>query len=187
MKRLNPRVVRTQKKLADALASLTVERGFENLSVTAVRKRAAVGQATFYRHYKSLDELLTHVMQTSMQEITEILQEQETLHDEAVAALTYMKTHHNRLRLYLALPPAHPVRDLVKETMVELITERYQVREASRVPQDVWASHTVESIFSFLDLHLSSIDSHTPEELTDFFVDLILSAAEPRPSYPQNE
>lgn len=180
MKTLNPRILRTRKKLADALASLTVERGYENLSVSAVRKRAKVGQTTFYRHYKSLDELLTDVIQTTVQEITELLQQQETLHDETVAALTYMKTHQNQLRLYLALPPTHPVHDIVKETIAKLITERYQVREASSVTQEVWANHTVEFILTFLDLHLNNLDDHTPEQMAAFFVDLILFSAEPR-------
>ena len=187
MKPLNPRILRTRKKLADALASLTLERGYENLSVSAVRQRAKVGQATFYRHYKSLDELLIDVMQTAMGEIIEIIKQEETLYDEAVAALAYMKTHRNRLRLYLVLPPTHPVRDIVKEAMVKLITERYQVREASTVPQVMWASHTVESIFSFLDLYLDNIDDHTPEQMATFFVDLILSSAEPRQPYPRND
>jgi AcrR family transcriptional regulator len=55
---LDPRVARTQRLLHDALIELTLERGWNELSVQQVCARAGVGRSTFYVHFADTEELL---------------------------------------------------------------------------------------------------------------------------------
>ncbi len=60
--KVDKRVLRTQQDLRSALLDLTVERGYERISVQDILDRAAVGRATFYAHYRSKEELLIRSM-----------------------------------------------------------------------------------------------------------------------------
>src|SRR5437879_11312519 len=45
------RVKRTQKALARALIELTLEKGYEAITIRDITDKAEVGYATFFRHY----------------------------------------------------------------------------------------------------------------------------------------
>lgn len=54
----DPRVVRSQERLRAALLSLTLERGWDDVSVQDVCARAGVGRSTFYVHFADREDLL---------------------------------------------------------------------------------------------------------------------------------
>ncbi|MEO7432312.1 MAG: TetR/AcrR family transcriptional regulator [Dokdonella sp.] len=51
------RGVRTRGELASALIGLMHEKGFDDISVLAICRRANVGRSTFYAHFEDKDEL----------------------------------------------------------------------------------------------------------------------------------
>lgn len=180
MKRLNPRAALSRKKLGDALISLLLERGYEMPSITAVRKRAKVGHMTFYRHYSSLDELLADALRTTMLELAQLLREQETIYDETVALFRFIDEQQDRFRVLIDLPATNPVREIVKTEAVKIVFERWDARGATPVPKDVSLNHLVESSQVFIRWRLNYIDDHTPEQVAQYFDDLILAGAEYR-------
>jgi AcrR family transcriptional regulator len=56
--KLDRRVERTRQRLREALLSLIVERGYEKVTVQDVLDRAEIGRATFYKHFRSKEDLL---------------------------------------------------------------------------------------------------------------------------------
>ena len=178
MKRFNARALKSRRKLGEALVSLILERGFDKLTVTAVRKRAEVGHATFYRHFRTLDELLTDILLNTMRELAQRLREQENIYDETVALFRFIKEHQDRFQIYVDLPPTHPVRDILKAEAVKIVVDRWEARGASPVPEELAINHVVESSYTFIRWHLSHIDDHTPEEAAEFYYDLIVAGAE---------
>src|SRR6185312_4355849 len=56
------RVKRTQNLLAKALIELTLEKGYEAVTIRDITERADVGYATFFRHYHDKDALLLEVV-----------------------------------------------------------------------------------------------------------------------------
>jgi AcrR family transcriptional regulator len=67
------RITRTRQALGAALVALTLERGFERLSVRDLAERAGVGYATFFRHYASKEVLLEDVSEATLRDLTELL------------------------------------------------------------------------------------------------------------------
>lgn len=57
-KREDRRVLRSRRALRDALVSLVIERGWDNVSIQEVCERADVGRSTFYAHFGDKEELL---------------------------------------------------------------------------------------------------------------------------------
>ena len=58
----DPRVRRTRKLLQQALMELTVEKGFDTITVSDITARAEVNRSTFYRHYLDKYDLLEKLM-----------------------------------------------------------------------------------------------------------------------------
>ena len=52
------RVRRTRQLLRDALVELTLERGYDRITVQDILDKADVGRSTFYAHYRDKDDLL---------------------------------------------------------------------------------------------------------------------------------
>jgi AcrR family transcriptional regulator len=58
MSRVDRRVARSKRALRDALVSLALERGWDQVSIQELCERADVGRSTFYSHFGDKDELL---------------------------------------------------------------------------------------------------------------------------------
>src|SRR3954467_14417133 len=58
---LDKRIKRTQKRLASALIDLTLQKGYEAVTIRDITDYADVGYATFFRHYHTKDDLLEDV------------------------------------------------------------------------------------------------------------------------------
>ena len=56
--RTDRRVRRTRQLLRDALVELTLERGYDRITVQDILDKADVGRSTFYAHYRDKDDLL---------------------------------------------------------------------------------------------------------------------------------
>lgn len=52
------RVVRTRKRIQDALVDLILEKDYEKITVQDILDRADVGRSTFYAHYQDKEDLL---------------------------------------------------------------------------------------------------------------------------------
>ncbi|WP_437569691.1 TetR/AcrR family transcriptional regulator [Sorangium sp. So ce542] len=52
------RVQKTRKLLSDALVSLILEKGYDQVSIQDIIDRANVGRSTFYAHYENKEQLL---------------------------------------------------------------------------------------------------------------------------------
>lgn len=185
MKKINPRVARSRNKLGDALCSLGLERDYETLSITEITKRAGIGYSTFFRHYQNVEELLIDIMLTTMGEIKELLQAEESVYDEIVALFKYVREREDRFRFYFSLPYSHPIRRNLKEEAAKLVVERYEAADTSSVPLVVSVNHMVEATFAFFSWHLDHINDHRPEQLATFFMDLILTTVETKALSPR--
>lgn len=57
-KNTDRRIIRTRQRLTNSLRELIVEKGYEQITVQEVLKRARVGRSTFYAHFESIEHLL---------------------------------------------------------------------------------------------------------------------------------
>lgn len=72
------RVRRTRKLLQTALMELTIQKGFETVTVKDICEQAMVNRATFYRHYTDKYDLLDQYMEELYGLLDQSLDEQES-------------------------------------------------------------------------------------------------------------
>src|SRR4030065_462062 len=73
MEKIDRRIKRTQKMLQEALISLTLEKGFDAVTIRDITERADVGYTTFFRHYPDKEALLADVLNSMRVEFLELL------------------------------------------------------------------------------------------------------------------
>ncbi len=73
MENADRRVRRTQKLLKAALVAVTLEKGYQNVTIQDVTERADIGYRTFFRHFSGIDDLLVAVGQETLIELRKIL------------------------------------------------------------------------------------------------------------------
>jgi AcrR family transcriptional regulator len=55
---IDRRIQKTRKLLIESLISLTIEKGYENVTIQDIIDKANVGRSTFYLHFENKDQLL---------------------------------------------------------------------------------------------------------------------------------
>jgi AcrR family transcriptional regulator len=92
----DPRVTKTRAALAQAVLALASEKPFADVTITEIAERAGVGYASFFRHYKDKDALLTAVADTMIEDLVAIIMPamlEEDTRAASVAICAYAEAH----------------------------------------------------------------------------------------------
>ena len=90
MKKLDRRVRRTQHALRTALIELTLEKGFEAVTILEITERADVGRSTFYAHFADKEDLLQDSIEMLHRHLEERIRARDTrLNGEVHPALAF--------------------------------------------------------------------------------------------------
>src|SRR5690348_18037849 len=98
------RVRRTQQLLAKALIALTLEKGYEAVTIRDITERADIGYATFFRHYRDKDELLQDVLDVVLAELIALLRTPLSADDQQATGtilFRYLQEHEEVVRVLL--------------------------------------------------------------------------------------
>ena len=178
MKKLDRRVLRTRQSLSDATISLALEIGYEAITIKTLTKHAQIGYATFFRHFKSKDELLLHVLQSGLEEMLELLNPEMTSFDEALTAYRHIKKNPGIFSLFANLPRDHKVIAIVFEAISGSVKTRYVSRDESFIPQEVAINHLVTSIIELIRWWVEHDMKYSVEQMATIQSELIVKATE---------
>ncbi len=178
MDSLKAPTTRTRQALADALVTLALEQGYDSLTIRAVTKRANVGYATFFRHFKSLDELLAHTMAHTFQDLTGRIERQTTVYNEVVAEYSFVKDHPKFYRFYLNLPSTHPARQIATAEAEKLIRARCEPRLPTHVPLDMSVQHIHETSNRLILWYLDHLDECSMDQVVAMHYDLVINGTQ---------
>jgi AcrR family transcriptional regulator len=104
---IDRRVARSREMLHQALLSLMIEKGYEEITVEDICERANVGRSTVYAHFTSKDDLKRRGLEHLRRELIEHQRSASSLADTNVRGLAFTLTmfEHARdhIHLYRAL------------------------------------------------------------------------------------
>ncbi len=167
------RVRRTRRLLAEALVELNLERPFEAITIRQLTDRAAVGYATFFRHYKNKEELLTAMLKDVLGELLELLGPGASIEPREAGTQLFLHAERHANLYHLLFSSA----DLLHEAErvgVNGVYETYVAKPGSRVPLEVAAQHLVGSLMRLLGWWLDNDRPYPPEKMGEIYQELIL-------------
>ena len=171
------RVKRTQKLLAKALIELTLEKGYETVTIRDITERADVGYATFFRHYHAKDDLLNEVMEVVLAELVQLLPSSSSGTDHAIIGtmlFRYVQEHEAVIRVLLSSQGgALLVQQMIKAGSQSVLLD-YKALESTEVPQEIAAYHIVSSAIALIRWWLEHKMPYPPERMGIIYRELII-------------
>ncbi|MFN2139620.1 MAG: TetR/AcrR family transcriptional regulator [Candidatus Promineifilaceae bacterium] len=180
MNKEDKRVRRTRKALAKALIALTIEQGYEKVTIQEITDRAGVGYRTFFRHYADKDALLFDVLQTTLAELRPMIITQDFVGKEGYRPLPaqngriifeYIAGNSDLYRVLLSSGSV-ALEPLKAYAYREAITTLEQVPDLP-IPPSILAQHMVATIFSLLQWWLENNMPYPPEEIAAYLERLL--------------
>ena len=145
MRKSDRRIRRTRRLLGEALIRLALEYDYDEISIRSLTQRADVGYATFYRHFKSKDELFIATLISKWNEFKQSLEPGMTGQEEAVALFRYIDRERDAHLAGLSLPRDHPVIKAVHEAIAEDLADLYQAPSDCVIPFSLTVTHLINA------------------------------------------
>ncbi len=170
------RIKRTQQLLAKALIALTLEKGYEAVTIRDITERADVGYATFFRHYESKDALLRDVSDVVLADLNSLLPGTPSADVEAVGVplFRYVQEHANIIHVLLqSRGTSSLMPHIIELTSQDVLNENTPLAD-SIVPAEIAAYHLINSSISLIQWWLEHDMPYTPERMGAIFHALIM-------------
>ena len=178
------RILRTQKLLGEALIAEALEKGYKNITIQDVTRRADIGYRTYFRHYTGLDELLVSVAQDRLDQFYEILDlplPGELIQDpveffQTIGTTLFQHIQDNQQAFcFLLLDDSlRFVLDPVLERSCQIVEKILVGLPQENIPAGVAANHIVSSTVSLIRWWLENDTPHSPVKAGQIFTDLII-------------
>jgi AcrR family transcriptional regulator len=167
------RVRRTQHLLAEALIALTLEKGYEAVTIRDITERADIGYATFFRHYRDKDELLKDVLDVVLNELNELLCTPLPAADPTttgVLLFRYVQEHEEVVRVLLK---SHTLRQNSIQAATLSTISKTMPQPDSIVPPEIAAHHIVASTMTLIEWWLDHQMPYPAERMGMIYAELI--------------
>ena len=168
------RVRRTQHLLAKALIALTLEKGYEAVTIRDITERADIGYATFFRHYHDKDELLKDVLDVVLTELTDLLSPAiPNVAEPTTVGVLLFRYVQQQSEVVRVLIRSHTLLQRIIEIATQNIVHEHTPLPNSIVPLEIAAHHIVTSSISLIQWWLDSQMPYSPERMGAIYYELI--------------
>ncbi|HLI07929.1 MAG TPA: TetR/AcrR family transcriptional regulator [Ktedonobacteraceae bacterium] len=167
------RVRRTQHLLAKALIALTLEKGYEAVTIRDITERADVGYATFFRHYRDKDELLKDVSDVVLTELTDLIVAITDTDTTMVGTLLFRYVQ-EQSEIVRVLLHSHVLLDRITEVATQSIVKEHIEPPESVIPLEIAAYHIVTSSIALVQWWLDHQMPYPPERMGAIYYELII-------------
>lgn len=171
------RVQRSKRLLAEALITLVLERGYEDVSIRDITAQAQVGYATFFRHYADKEALLHEVLNVVLEDLLGLLRRDGNAADPAAdgeVLFRYVAAHHALCSVLLGgRVPSPLVPDIIAAGVQRMLAEHGAIE--GNVPPEIVAHHVVSAAITLIRWWLNNDMPYPPAHMGRIYRDLIIA------------
>jgi AcrR family transcriptional regulator len=175
--RQDRRVKRTLNLLAKALIALTLENGYDAISIRDITQRADVGYATFFRHYHDKDELLQDVLDVVLDELMDVLLRSSIEDDPELVGLllfTYVEQHNEIVRVLLSSRSSSALMQRIIDAGIQSALTKSPPLGNDVVPTEIAAYHLVTASVALIQWWVEHEMPYSPQRMSKIYHELIV-------------
>jgi AcrR family transcriptional regulator len=177
MDQIDRRVKRTHRLLQEALVDLTLEKGFDAVTIRDITDRADVGYATFFRHYPDKEALLADVLESMKDEFVGLLAPYSMVkapEKTGTLLFEYVEKNSDLCRVLFNSTDTMSLLRPVQEIGLSENTLLISISEQSLVPVDAAISHLMSSLVMLIRWWLDHDMPYPPERMGQIATALII-------------
>ena len=183
------RTIRTKKMIRNALSELIEEKGFNDISITDLTKRADINRGTFYLHYTDKYDLLEKVENEVIQEIQEQTKDIDSINLLNIDALNeplpfmiklfeYFKENSNFMKAILG-PKGDPIfhskiKKFIETNLFEKGLSKTFNKENMLVPEEYFISYVLSAHLGVVQQWVESGMKKSPKDMASILTKLFL-------------
>jgi len=175
--RTDARVIRTRRRLRAALVALTLERGYEAVSIRELTDVAGVGYATFFRHSRDKAELLLDLLNELLAELMTLLEPTLGAGDtsrEGAIVFGHVRDNADLYRVLFASQDSVALLPRASEVAMAGMLRSFEPKAGAVVPADAAINHLIASFVALAGWWLATGMEQTPERMGRAFEELVL-------------
>lgn len=180
------RIQKTRKALRDALHSLVLDRGYDDLSVQDITDKANLGRATFYLHYREKEELLEDLLREFSQTFAQRHGSKINFSDRKVvqSMFEYAEDYYDFYRIMTigkgGVIGMRKMQTIIRETCAQYLDTLEAASGGNfTVPRAFLDNYMASSLMSTMFLWLEQDMPYSPAEMADMFLKLASPASFP--------
>jgi AcrR family transcriptional regulator len=173
MEKIDRRIQRTHKLLAEALVVLAQQRGYDSVTIRDITEYADISYSTFFRHYPDKDALLLDMIQNTIAELRAVIGEKE-LAD--ISGNVLFKHIADNQALYRTLLGGLNSSAIVQQIQAIIASEISNVKTDADpvIPQEIKANHVATSVLALVKWWLDHDMPYTPERMGEIYAAMII-------------
>lgn len=189
-KKEDRRIVRTRRRLSEALLALIMEKAYEAITIQEIAERADLNRATFYLHYSNKEELLVASLEARFDDLVAGFAALNPTalpiwEDQAPERLTFRHVAENAA-LYKVLLSERGMGYIVYR-IIDYIAAYGQARMAAElpagaktaVPPELLSQHAAGSLFALVSWWIQNDMPYPPEYMAEITHQLACSGVMP--------
>lgn len=173
------RIIRTRARLATALLELTLEQGYEAVTIRDIVQRAGIGYATYFRHYADKESLLLDALGFYLAELIALIRQQPA--GDGVRAgqqlFDFVGSREQLSRVFLLSSTSAGLTDKVVAAGMQSIFESASPRADAEIPADITAFHVVSASLALVRWWLEHAMPYPPAQMGVIYDRLVLQPA----------
>lgn len=182
--KLDRRARRSQRLMGEALLALTLEKGYDTVTIKDITERADVAYVTFFRHYDSKADLLNRRLADELQDLrARIEAAAQAVQAEQREALSgrlifeHVQEKQDLYRVLLSTQGALQVRKHVQATIAAIFLDSCRPLHESRlVPAELAANHMAAALLALIEWWLDAGLAQTTEHMAQIYERLVVAS-----------
>ena len=176
---LDRRVRRTQHALAEALVRLTLERGYDAVTIRDITGAAGIGYATFFRHYPDKDALLLDVLDVFLEQLFGLLKPRaDQTEDASLVLFRFVDQHADLCRVLLSGRGSPAIGRRIRDVGTRSALDLNVPQPDALVPPEVAANHLVAASIALIQWWLEHGRPYSAERMAAIHAALIVRPAQ---------
>lgn len=171
--KIDRRVMRTRRVLSEALISLIIEKGYEEITVQHIIDRANVGRSTFYSHFLDKDALLRSGLDNLRDELSKKGNGLKDGWDVALGLFQHAQSHYPLYKAMVGKQSWSIIQQYAHQFLFNLIRDylksKIRAEKKTLVPLNIVAHYTVSSFLALLTWWLDHKMPYSAEQMTEIF------------------
>ncbi|MBN8591896.1 MAG: TetR/AcrR family transcriptional regulator [Anaerolineae bacterium] len=176
MEKVDRRVRRTHRLLREALISLSMEYGYDAVSIKAITDRADVAYVTFFRHFRDKDDLLNQMLSEIVNEVENAARTSD-LFTEGVYIFQQVQSNADLYRILITQPGTNRVLQQLKQKLVNHLRKHCMplFQPGAPLPPELALHYSVMSLIALVEWWLEHDLCYSPEQMSRYYQHLITS------------